>query len=856
MNQTSLVGRPLYALTKSVVKFAEKRGVWSGPLMSSSPELARLWGAPRSSSGVSVSEHTALNYGPVWACVKRVSDDVSSTSFLHYKRLKDGGKERLADSTLYEILHDEANPRLSAMGFRRALTAHMLTWGNGYAEIQRDGTGKVVALWPITPDRVKVKLDAYTGEHSYEVARTDGRGGADVLPARDMFHIAGLAYDGLVGYSVIALMRETIGLGLATERFGGAFFGNGSTFGGVVSLGPGQHLTDTAAKSFKASIGAEHEGVERAHRWLLLGNDAKYTRIGIPPNDAQFLETRQFQANDIAMWFGVPPHKIGILDRSTNNNIAHQDLEYYINTLRPVYRVWEQEARMKLIPRLERKIQFVEHLQDSRYVADLDTRYRAYATGRNGGWLSINDIRILENMNPVPGGDIYVVQGAMVPIDRLDDVVNAQVRPPAPPAQPPTESKPKADDDEQKAAQMMDELRHAMAQMDTRIATAMEQVNLSVAKRDESDVLQTDAWRAELDAAREERGRLQALLLETTARADQLAADKEAARLDADAATAALDGVNARLVSLDRTHLEAAARAQALQAERDQLAAECVTATARVTQMTAAHDAAVAALQLAVESEQRDRALAIAEQRTAIIFAEEARDAQIVELSKAEHNLLAMQAHTLSLETRVEALRAEQDALTTATAKAEADATQATEQRQAAEQAAADITAKWAAERAARTDAEEALAALKKAEADWRQGMMLTHRDSVLYHMGLLVEKETTRARANKGTPAKLRAWAESYYLLWEDTCVDALRTDMRNHLVFIRSPQDVDHYTRAILRPMLTAAAAQIRAIADGDADDYPVEIERVLTRWAQDRPAAVADLILQEEVTYVRSL
>jgi HK97 family phage portal protein len=868
MNQTSLVGRPLYHLTKSLVGFAEKRGMWSGPFTSSSPELARLWGAPSTSTGVGVNEETALNYAPVWACVKRVSDDVASYSLILYKRLKEGGKERMIDAHLYELLHDAPNREMSAMSFRRTLQAHVMLWGNGYAEIVRNGSGAVDSLELITPNRVTVKRDTRTQEIFYEVIRDESsRGNPDRLRASDMFHIAGLGFDGLVGYSVISKMRESIGLGLGTERFGGSFFGQGSTFGGVISIKTA--LTQPAEENFRLKMAAQHQGVDHAHKFLLLGNDATYTRLGIPPNDAQFLETRQYQLNEIAMWFGVPPHKIGILDRSTNNNIAHQDLEYYINTLRPVFKNWEHEIWRKLIPRAERKIQFAEHLQDSRYSADIQTRYAAYAVGRSNGWLSADDIRELENMNPLPDGQgkIYTIPLNVMPANRIDEVIDKQVAPdPKPEPAPEQPAAPTPTDRAEEAAKIAEAIRVALEAVETRIAETTTQITTVTAEatqwKDSAGVFEAEVatLRTALSAAEQEAAQLRVLYVQATERADRLAFEQEALRLEKDEETASMQR------AVDEAHAEAeAVKANAIaEVEADLKATAARVAQAELDRKVMAQTAVAADLALtklqadmqAAEARYTETSKTLETEQGALIAAR----AQVVELEAAivdaqkEQARLAAERATFEADATsaasavVEAQRAA-EAATVQLAKVTADA-------EAASQRLAEETARAQTAEAAQQDHLQALRAERAAHASQMQALITANRDLVADAMARLIWKETERARRNAGSPTKFKAWAEGYYLLLEETYIDALRPAMRTHLATIGSMDDVDPYTRAKIHPQLVAALEQIRAVANGDPEEFPEAVERLLTRWERERPAAIADLVLQEEVTYVRSL
>lgn len=399
------------------------RSYWRGPLSAKSPEIARLWMGQESSTGIAVNEETAMNYAAVWSAVLLIADDVSSLPLQLLRRETNGGKAPYRDHPLYRLLHDQPNPEMSSMAWRQTIQAHVLTWGNGYSEIVRDAAGRPRELWPLTPDRVSAFRDE-RGALKYRVTNRTGREDV-VLEPRDVLHIHGLGYDGVLGYSVIAKARESIGLGLGAEKFGGTFFGNGSTFGGVISYptDPGAQVREDTRKALEA----RHQGVERAHKFLTLYGGAKYERLGIPPNDAQFLETRVFQIGEIARWFKVPPHKIGDLSRATFSNIEQQDLEYYKTTLRSWLEVWEQELTIKLISPLERNLQLIEHRTEGFLRADAAGRSALATAEFNIGGLTPNEHRALENRPNVDGGDRAFVQLNMIPLNLVDQYWSAEI---------------------------------------------------------------------------------------------------------------------------------------------------------------------------------------------------------------------------------------------------------------------------------------------------------------------------------------------------------------------------------------------------------------------------------------------
>jgi HK97 family phage portal protein len=410
------------------------RSFWIGEIPSRDPMLAQYFGSPPVRSGVSVSESTALNYSAFWAAVQSIAGTVASLPLFLYRRLPNGGKERASASRLYRLLHDEFNPEMGSMVARETMQAHVLTWGNAYAEIERNQKGEPLRLWPLRPDLVRPER-APSGAVVYRVTSING---PDVLvPYEDMLHIPGLGWDGLYGYSVIRKARETIGLGLATEQFGALFFGNGG-WPGIIAQHPGK-LSQEAHKRLKDSLNEAVQGT-KAHSLIVTEEGIKVEKVGIPPDDAQFLSTRQFQVTEIARWFNMPPHKLRDLSHATFSNIEEQNIDWVSDTLRPWLVRWEQELNRKLIRPLERNLQFTEHLVDGLMRGRTNERYAAYAVGRQWGWLSADDIRELENMNPLPDGQGQIY---LVPLNMQSaEMAATPAAPPAPepksePASPP-----------------------------------------------------------------------------------------------------------------------------------------------------------------------------------------------------------------------------------------------------------------------------------------------------------------------------------------------------------------------------------------------------------------------------------
>ena len=375
-----------------------KNSFWSSP-------YNFFFGA--SSSGKSVSEKTALQTTAVYACVRILAETIASLP-LHTYRYSPGGKEKVQDHPLYPLLHSEPNPEMTSFVFRETLMGHLLLWGNAYAQIIRDGRGRVLGLYPLLPNKMLVsRTDQGILFYQYE---KDGR--TFFLPDTEVLHIPGLGFDGLVGYSPIAMAKNAIGMAIATEEYGAKFFANGASPGGVLEH-PG--VVKDPGK-IRESWNAVYQGSGNAHRVAVLEEGMKFQPIGIPPEQAQFLETRKYQLNEIARIFRIPPHMIGDLEKSSFSNIEQQSLEFVMYTLDPWVIRWEQAIQRALLSGGEKRQYFVKFNVDGLLRGDYQSRMNGYAVGRQNGWLSANDIRELENLNrisPELGGDLYLINGNM-----------------------------------------------------------------------------------------------------------------------------------------------------------------------------------------------------------------------------------------------------------------------------------------------------------------------------------------------------------------------------------------------------------------------------------------------------------
>jgi HK97 family phage portal protein len=369
------------------------------------------------SSGKPVNEHTAMQMTAVYSCVRILSETLAGLPLHVYKYNDNGGKEKYLKHPLYKLLHDEPNPEMTSFAFRETLMSHLLLWGNAYAQIIRNAKGEVIALYPLMPNKMTVDRDSngrlfYLYQRSSDDVPSLGKDNQVYLAPADVLHIPGLGFDGLVGYSPIAMAKNAVGLAIATEEYGAKFFANGAAPGGVLEH-PG---TIKDPQKVKESWNAAYQGSANSHRVAVLEEGMKYQPIGISPEQAQFLETRKFQINEIARIFRVPPHMLADLEKSSFSNIEQQSLEFVKYTLDPWVVRWEQSMCRALLSDSEKPTVFIKFNVDGLLRGDYASRMSGYATARQNGWMSANDIRELENLDRIPaelGGDLYLINGAM-----------------------------------------------------------------------------------------------------------------------------------------------------------------------------------------------------------------------------------------------------------------------------------------------------------------------------------------------------------------------------------------------------------------------------------------------------------
>lgn len=386
---------------------SETRTTLTSPSLSLSEALT-LNATP--AAGVTVTPEVAMTSTAVAACVRVIAESIASLPVHIYERGNES-RRRVVDESIAWMVEREPNRRQSSFVFREMLMAHVLVYGNAYALIVRNAGGEVTELLPVMPQHVGVRL-APSGELIYDfLIGSPDTGVVGSWNQANVLHIPGLAFNGITGISPVRYAARAIGLAIAAETFGAALFANGSLPAGYLKIP--EKLTQEQLARLRESWYAAYGGLGNANRTAVLFGGAEFAKMGIPPDEAQFLETRRFQVAEIARWYRVPLHMIGDLERATFSNIEHQSTDFVVHTLRPWLTRLEQEFNRKLFPSSAETgrpaSRYLEFNVDGLLRGDVKTRGDYYVRGRQWGWLSANDIRRLENMEPIAGGDDYLV---------------------------------------------------------------------------------------------------------------------------------------------------------------------------------------------------------------------------------------------------------------------------------------------------------------------------------------------------------------------------------------------------------------------------------------------------------------
>jgi len=367
-----------------------------------------------SGAGKPVTVRSAIQVPIVYACVRVIAETVASLP-LHVYETTETGSDRVRDHPMYRLLHDEPNPEMTSFVLREVMLSHLLLWGNSYSQIIRSGRNQIVGLYPLLPERMDVDRDK-AGRLTYAYVGAEGR--AVRLAPEDVLHIPGLGFDGVMGYSPIALERNAIGLGIAAEEYGSKFFANGATPSGVLTHPNSVKNPKLLRESWNASYG----GSANANRVGILEEGMKFERISMPNNEAQFLETRKFQVSEICRIFRVPPHLVGDLEHATFSNIENQSISFGVHTIRPWLVRIEQSMNRALFSEKEKGHFYARFNMDGLLRGAYKERMEGYAIGVQNGWMSSNDVRELESMNPIPaecGGFDYRVNGNMTKLSEV-----------------------------------------------------------------------------------------------------------------------------------------------------------------------------------------------------------------------------------------------------------------------------------------------------------------------------------------------------------------------------------------------------------------------------------------------------
>lgn len=361
--------------------------------------VVRGWGQ-ETYTGEFVTVEGSLSVTSVLAGFTILAEDISSLPLILYRRLK-RGKERASDHPYFSLMHDAPNPEHTSMVFREFIEGHLLGWGNFYGQLIWDRKGVVREVWPLRPDRMSVFREGGVRKYLYRPMKGPER----AFRQDEVLHIPAFGFDGLTGLSRISQARNAIALSIAAEKFGSKFFQNDAR-PGIVLKHP-QSLGDDAYKHLSESWSSLHQGVDNSHKPAILEEGMDIATIGIPPEDAQFLQTRQFQVAEIARIFRIPPHMMGDVTKTSSwgTGIEQQELGYLSHTLRPWMTRIEQQLNKDLLLPEERRTYLFEHLSDVMLRTDTTARFQAYAQAITNGFMTRNEAREKENWNPLDGLD-------------------------------------------------------------------------------------------------------------------------------------------------------------------------------------------------------------------------------------------------------------------------------------------------------------------------------------------------------------------------------------------------------------------------------------------------------------------
>lgn len=918
-----------------------ERSSWTGPFSLNpnsgkykDPALTRLFGSGAiAESGIGVTPQNAMTFSAVFGAVNMIASDVAKLPLNLMKRRKEGGSDHYTESKLYDLLKNEPNEEMGSMVMRRTVLAHALTCHGGFAEIQRDNLGRPHGIWVLEPHRVEPIRRTKNGPLEYRMDGDD----STILPSSEVVHIHGLGYDGINGYGTINMARQAVGLALAMERFGGQYFGRGTQFGGVLES---QDDLDADQKAeIQTEIAKFRAANDAAFRIMVTGAGHKFTQFQNRPADSQMDESRLRQVEEVCRFFRIPPVKLGVNRAGAVSyaSVEMQNIDYYTGAMLDWVTLCEQEFNRKLIAKSERRQQFIKHNANAFLRADTASRSKFYDSMLDRGVFNADDVLALEDLNPQPNGQgqMYLVQGAQVPKDKMRALVDAQINAKTTPQVSPAPAAPVVDTE-------TDALRARLEDAERALASAQADLLAQREARIAADAAGT-ATREELDARRTEESSAVSLAHQLTATVDALRADlvaaqaagesqaerigrleteAESARIAAEAAestaTTLRSEVAAAVLARDTQAAEAAdARSLVATAEQAALDAGATVEQARTARDTAEQRAQSAETSAAVSAAEVARLQAelagaacdvtgLTEDRDRLASELESARAALATADEAQSTLRGTQrcqtchgagllpessmgdpvgqqtcpdcptgaalAAQFEAEGRAErsvsaVADAEQratDAIATANTAAESLAAAQTEAARVIEASTAAVTQAHSELETARGLVETTEQARAAAVADagqarrqteeWRVRTVAAHRSLFVDAVGRMARREAQQARSRQATPAKLRRWLSEFPAMQMPVFAEAIAPALRTHLAWLGAPDSPTDEALLVARAHLDQFVAKVTDVIDhAEPADFHAELDRMLTRWENERPEAVADALMEKEIRHV---
>ena len=402
-------------------RFFEKRSNLANPQQWL---LNILGGGFESKAGIKINYETAIKVSAVFACVNLVSQTMASLPLPLYRK-RERGKDKADNHPIYVLIHDLANPETTAFDFWVMYIVNLLLTGDAFGYVKRDGNGNIVELWNVPTGNVTIFRNKETGELYYKIREDDNK--EFVLYPENIMHTRGMRFASKdKTLDPIKIAREALGLSVALEEYGSTYFKNGANVGGIVEV-PGV-LKEDAFKRFKDSFNEKFSGIGNSNKVLFLESGSKFIKMGNSPNESQAIESRKFQVIEIARFFNVPPHKIMDLEKATFSNIEQQSIEFVQSCIHPMAVRLEQSIFKDLLGISERKKYFAKFNLNGLLRGDSTARKEFYQAGIQNGWFSPNDVRELEDLNAIDSGDIYMVNGNMIPLNQLEEVLKQKMK--------------------------------------------------------------------------------------------------------------------------------------------------------------------------------------------------------------------------------------------------------------------------------------------------------------------------------------------------------------------------------------------------------------------------------------------